>query len=150
MIGSLLYCCCKPVRIATCLDLSTVDQPSRVVTLLLCFIDVVWVVRFHRVHVSYFKKLCSNFIINRNHFWTGGLHPGSCGSVEDSAGVKCTQWLFWWWTGCDMVSTLWTQWAPSRLKKIRQARLLVASVYSHWLYGLWLRWVCCGEPGPGS
>src|SRR3954467_2606660 len=93
MIGSLLYCCCKPVRIATCLYLSTVDQPSRVVTLLLCFVDVVWVVRFHGVHVSYFKKLCSNFIINRNHFWMGGLQPGSCGSVEDSAGVKCTQWL---------------------------------------------------------
>src|SRR3954470_6001135 len=93
MIGSLFYCCCKPVRIATCFDLSTVDQPSRVVALLLCFVDVVWVVRIHGVHVSYFKKLCRNFIINRNHFWTGGLHPGSCGSVEDSAGVKCAQWL---------------------------------------------------------
>src|SRR3954463_1952636 len=40
-----------------------------------------------------FNKLCSNFIINRNHFWAGGLHPGSCGSVEDSAGGKCIQWL---------------------------------------------------------
>src|ERR1041385_139390 len=94
MIGSLLYCAAKPVRLATCLDLSTVDQPSRVVTLLLCFVDVVWVVRIHGVHVSYFNKLCSNFIINRNHFWTGGLHPGSCALVKDSAGVKCTQCLF--------------------------------------------------------
>src|ERR1041385_1669994 len=41
-----------------------------------------------------FNKLCSNFIINRNHFWTGGLHPGSCALSKDSAGVKCTQWLF--------------------------------------------------------
>ena len=31
----------KPVRIATCFDLSTVDQPSHVVTLLLCFVDEV-------------------------------------------------------------------------------------------------------------
>src|ERR1041385_8294825 len=53
-----------------------------------------WVVRIHGVHVSYFNELCSNFIINRNHFWMGRLHPGSCASVDDSAGVKCTQWLF--------------------------------------------------------
>src|SRR3954463_4213730 len=114
MIGSLLYCCCKPVRIATCLDLSTVDQPSRVVTLLLCFLDVVWVVRFHRVHVSYFKKLCSNFVINRNHLWTGrecilGLRPDW---------VKCFP------NRCLVVNRVrygaypLTQWAPSRLKKI--------------------------------
>ena len=44
-----------------------------------------------------FKKLCSNFIINRNDFWTSGLHPGGCALSKDSAGVKCTQWLF----GCE-------------------------------------------------
>ena len=40
-----------------------------------------------------FNKLCSNFIINRNHFWTGGLNPGGCALSKDSAGVKCTQWF---------------------------------------------------------
>ena len=39
------------------------------------------------------NNLCSNFLINRNHFWTGGLHPGSCALSKDSAGAKCTQWF---------------------------------------------------------
>src|SRR4051812_38024889 len=52
-----------------------------------------WVVRISWSACELFNKLCSNFILNRNHFWTGGLHPGSCGSVEDSAGIKCTQWF---------------------------------------------------------
>src|SRR3954464_1461256 len=33
-----------------------------------------------------FNKPCSNFIINRNHFWTGGLHPGGCALSKDSVG----------------------------------------------------------------
>src|SRR3954470_21648362 len=37
-----------------------------------------------------FNELCSNFIINRNHFWMGGLHPGGCALSKDSDGVKCT------------------------------------------------------------
>ena len=41
------------------------------------------------------NKQCSNFIINRNHFWTGGLHPGGCALSKDSAGAKCTQWFVW-------------------------------------------------------
>src|SRR3954465_5171881 len=44
-----------------------------------------------------FNNLFSNFIININHLWTGGLHPGGCALSKDSAGVKCTQWSF----GCE-------------------------------------------------
>ena len=97
-----------------------------------------------------FNKLCSNFIINRNHFWTGGLHPGGCALSKDSAGAKCTQWFVLVVNRVRHGVYPLTQWAPSRLKKIRHAILLVAFVYSHWPYGLWLRRVSCGEPGPGS
>ena len=69
----------------------------------------------------------------------GGLHLGGCALSKDSAGVKCTQWIVWLCIGMRHGFYPLTQWAPSRLKKIRHAILLVASVYSHWPYGLWLR-----------
>src|SRR3954463_11239040 len=96
MIGSLLYCCCKPVRIATCLDLYFVDQPSTC-----CYFIAMLCRRGLGCENSWsacelFNNWCNNFIINRNHFWTGGLHPHGCAFSKDSAGVKCTQWLLWW------------------------------------------------------
>src|SRR3954469_9950976 len=98
MIGSLFYCCCKPVRIATCFDLSTVDQPSCVVVLLLCFVDVVWVVRIHGVHVSYSIIYVATFI-NRNHFWTGReCFLGARALLRTRPG--CTpNGLLWWLMG---------------------------------------------------
>src|ERR1041385_5105608 len=84
-----------------------------------------------------FNKLCSNFIIIEITSGRAGCIPVVVPCLRTVPGLNAPNGCFGGEPGAHGVYPL-TQWAPSRLKKIIHAILLVASVYSHWLYGLWL------------